>query len=123
MERGSIELEEIDFSLSELLQELTQSLEIGARNKGLQLILQQAPDLPPYLKGDPLRIRQVLTNLIGNAIKFTEHGQVVLSITREQDQLHFNIQDTGIGIASERLERIFASMCCCLSSSGKPLRH
>lgn len=107
MERGSIELEEIDFSLSDLLQELTQSLEIGARNKGLQLILQQAPNLPPYLKGDPLRIRQVLTNLIGNAIKFTEHGQVILSITQEQDQLHFNIQDTGIGIASERLERIF----------------
>ena len=107
MERGSIELEEIDFSLSELLKELTRSLEISARNKGLQLILQQASDLPPYLKGDPLRIRQVLTNLIGNAIKFTEHGQVVLSITREQDQLHFNIQDTGIGIASERLERIF----------------
>jgi Signal transduction histidine kinase len=107
MERGNIELEEIDFSLPDLLQELMQALEIGARNKGLQLILQQAPDLPTYLKGDPLRLRQVLTNLIGNAIKFTEHGQVVLSVTREQEQLHFNIQDTGIGIASERLERIF----------------
>lgn len=107
MERGRIELEMIDFSLSELLQELTLSLEISARNKGLQLILQPGPDLPPYLKGDPLRIRQILTNLIGNAIKFTEHGQVILAISREEEQLHFSIQDTGIGIENERQERIF----------------
>lgn len=107
MERGNIELEEISFSVSVLLQELITELEGSARNKGLQLTLIQAPDLPAYQKGDPLRLKQVLTNLLGNAIKFTEHGQVTLSAFLDNGQLHFCIQDTGVGIPAERQERIF----------------
>jgi PAS domain S-box len=107
MERGNIELESLNFSIAAVLQELIAESEGTARGKGLQLHLQMADDLPPYLKGDPLRLKQILNNLVSNAIKFTEHGEVTLSVSKEEERLHFLIQDTGVGIATERQNRIF----------------
>lgn len=107
LERGSVELESLDFSLHALCTLVCASLELTARAKGLELILDYDPALGAYFVGDSLRVQQVLTNLIGNAVKFTEKGQVRLEACRSNDDVHLTVRDTGIGIAADRLERIF----------------
>jgi CheY-like chemotaxis protein len=87
-------------------------LAVASQRKGIDLVLRMAPEVPPYVVGDSGRIRQILTNLIGNAIKFTEHGHVLLDVemassTEREALLHFAVTDTGIGIPQDRLRHIF----------------
>jgi signal transduction histidine kinase len=112
LETGKLEFESAPFSLQALLDETLPPLALRASLKGLSLDLQRGPDLPDALLGDPGRLRQVLLNLLGNAIKFTEQGGILLQIELEsldQDQvvLHVSIRDTGIGIPRERQEQVF----------------
>ncbi|MBU1620356.1 MAG: PAS domain S-box protein [Gammaproteobacteria bacterium] len=108
LEKGKLELEFSDFSLPVVLDAVVSTLWIQARKKQLELKLELDPQLGEFYYGAPDRLRQVLTNLIGNAIKFTDKGSVLVQVmpTAEQ-QLKFRIQDTGIGIASDRLAFIF----------------
>lgn len=113
MEAGRFEIDEADFSLREILDETIKSLAIRAHEKGLEIALRIPADVPDRLVGDPVRLRQVLTNLAGNAIKFTESGEVVIefqvqSIHGDEVFLHGSVRDTGIGISVEDQEKIFA---------------
>ncbi|MES2296479.1 MAG: MHYT domain-containing protein [Pseudomonadota bacterium] len=107
LDKGAVELELSDFSLLALIDELSSTLGANARAKGLTIDIGYDQDLPTCLRGDELRIRQVLTNLLDNAIKFTAAGTVKLVCDEHDGQLHFLVQDTGIGIAPERLSAIF----------------
>ncbi len=106
-ERGAIELEITDFSLRDLCMQVLASLRINAQAKGLTLGLDYPEHAPEFFRGDTLRIRQILTNLVGNAIKFTETGQVEVSVRLDRDVVHLTVSDTGIGIAADRIDRIF----------------
>jgi PAS domain S-box-containing protein len=112
IESGHIELEEIDFDLRELLDSVCELLAVRAHEKRLELACRIMPGVPTNLRGDPNRLRQILTNLLGNAIKFTERGEVVLRVEREDGDdgtgiLRFAVSDTGIGIPEEKLARVF----------------
>ncbi|MBT1062484.1 PAS domain S-box protein [Bowmanella sp. Y26] len=108
LEKGKLELEWRDFSMMELTDQVVSTLWLQARKKGLELTLHLAPELHEFYRGAPDRIRQVLTNLVGNAIKFTEQGQVRLDVGVEQEGIvRFCITDTGMGIEAERLKHIF----------------
>ena len=112
IEAGRLELENIPFGLRELVGETLKNLAFLAHGKGLDLVWFVAPETPEILLGDPLRVRQILSNLIGNAIKFTDRGEITLQVDcldRQADsvQLHFQIRDTGVGIPPEKLETIF----------------
>lgn len=113
IEAGKIVLEEAAFQAAETIEEVMQALEPEARRKGLAFTSEIAPDVPTLLRGDPLRLRQVLTNLAGNAIKFTEHGRVHLRVTTSGVQngratLRVSVEDTGIGIPPERAHALFS---------------
>jgi signal transduction histidine kinase/CheY-like chemotaxis protein/HPt (histidine-containing phosphotransfer) domain-containing protein len=112
IEAGKLELEDINFDLRECVEETTQLFAEKAHKKGLELGLDLHNDVPVALRGDPGRLRQTLINLLNNALKFTEHGEVFVRITalgKEQDHAHlcFEVRDTGIGIAPEVREHIF----------------
>ena len=107
LDKGAVELEVDDFSLADLCNLVLAAQRIQAERKGLQLRQHIAPQVPAYLKGDALRIQQVLTNLVGNAVKFTEHGHVSLNATYDQGTLRLSVQDSGIGISPQQIERIF----------------
>ena len=112
VEASQLELEHTGFSLSELLEKVTEMVSLRAHEKGLSLVCQIAPNVPVDLVGDPTRLRQVLLNLLGNAIKFTEAGKVALRITLEADSsvptaLRFEVSDTGIGIQGAKLDQVF----------------
>ncbi|MFZ5474852.1 MAG: response regulator [Pseudomonadota bacterium] len=114
IEAGRLEIEHIPFRLRQLIGEMLKTLAFRTDQKGLELILDIAPDVPDGLVGDPTRLRQVLLNLLGNALKFTERGEVVLSVnlrqaTAGQAELHFLVRDAGIGISPEKQETIFDS--------------
>lgn len=113
MESGRFELESAPFRLRELLDQTLKTLGIRAYEKGLELVCDVSQEVPDRLVGDSLRLRQILVNLIGNAIKFTRQGEVVVRVsaasqTPEQTCLQFSISDTGIGISPEHQEKIFA---------------
>jgi PAS domain S-box-containing protein len=107
LDRGAIELESLDFSLRELCEQVCDTQRLTAERKGLELRLDYAEALGDYFKGDPLRLQQVLSNLLGNAVKFTERGEVRLQVSGTPGALRLIVHDTGIGIAADRLERIF----------------
>ncbi len=112
VETSQIELERTEFSLSDLLEKVTEMVAVRADEKGLALVCEIAPKVPTGLIGDPTRLRQVLLNLLGNAIKFTEAGAVALRVTPDADStvpaaLRFTVSDTGIGIAGEQLGAVF----------------
>ncbi len=112
IEAGKVDLEELDFDLTPLVEEVMDLLAGQAQGKGLELVSQIAPDVPRCVRGDPSRVRQVLTNLIGNAIKFTEVGEVVVRVhceSREDDHvvIRMEVQDTGIGMVPELRDRLF----------------
>ncbi|NOR68380.1 MAG: response regulator, partial [Methylomarinum sp.] len=112
IEAGKLELEFIEFNLHDLLKETTRTLSIRAYQKGLEMILDISPVVPSILYGDPGRIRQILINLLGNAIKFTESGEIKLSVLLsigggDKSCLQFDVSDTGIGISEQRQETIF----------------
>ncbi len=114
VEAGRIELEHIDFSIADIVAETARSLAVRAYQQGLELFFTIAPDVPRVLRGDPLRVRQILVNLIGNAIKFTEAGEIEIAVSlrvREADKatVRIAVRDTGIGIAADKLESIFGA--------------
>jgi two-component system sensor histidine kinase/response regulator len=107
LEKGAVELEIADFSLRQLCEQVVNSMRLSAEKKGLALALDYPALLSDYRRGDALRIQQVLVNLVGNAIKFTHRGQVGIHIEQRAETTVIAIVDTGIGIAPERVERIF----------------
>ena len=116
IEAGRMELAPVEMSMAQLIQEVTHFLKTAANQKGLELAWNIAPDVPEHLSADPLRTRQVLLNLVGNAIKFTEKGSVRVEAQVEaQDDktlsLRFAVRDTGPGIPADKQELIFKSFC------------
>ncbi|SEL33182.1 PAS domain S-box-containing protein [Roseateles sp. YR242] len=107
LDKGAMDLEQVDFSLRQVCEQAMNSLGLLAQRKGLTLQLDYPLTAADHFKGDALRVQQVLLNLIGNAIKFTERGVVTLSMRHEQGGIHLRVIDTGIGIAPDRVERIF----------------
>jgi len=109
LEAGKMSLEVIDFDLPAVVRDAQTILEERAESKGLALATEVTPDLPQWWRGDPVRLRQVLINLIGNSIKFTPTGEVRLKVTYESadGMVVFAIRDTGIGISAEALPRMF----------------
>ena len=112
IEAGKMELELIPFDLRESLGETMMALGFRAHQKRVELVYEVQPDVPEALLGDPGRIRQILINLVGNAIKFTEHGEILVSVDEQSHgsattTLHFAVKDTGVGIPVEKQEKIF----------------
>lgn len=112
IEAGKLEIEPIPFDLHDSIASVSRLLTPKARNAGLDLVFHCAPDVPHHVIGDPTRLRQVVTNLAGNAIKFTKEGHVAIRVEgRRQDEarasIRISVEDTGIGIAEDRLEAIF----------------
>ena len=112
IDAGKLDLEKIPFDLDEVLNGLNNVIGLQADEKGLELLFKIAPEVPGKLVGDALRLGQVLLNLTSNAIKFTEEGEVVISIELEERQRHdtklrFSVSDSGIGLPPERIEHLF----------------
>jgi PAS domain S-box-containing protein len=112
IEAGKVELELEDFNLRDSLETTLKTLALRADEKGLELLCEIAPSVPDVVRGDSNRLRQVVINLIGNAIKFTQQGEVALNIQVEAEEgdtrvIHFIVSDTGIGIAPEKQKLIF----------------
>ncbi|MHB8655160.1 MAG: response regulator [Terriglobia bacterium] len=112
IEAGKLDLDPIEFVVRDNVGDTARALALRAHQKGLELIVDVQPDVPETLIGDPTRLRQILVNLIGNAIKFTKQGEVVLRVKTESQAkgstvLHFSITDTGIGIPVDRQKVIF----------------
>ena len=113
IEAGALELEATPYRLRQTVDQVIKTLGVVADEKGLELICEVSPDVPEQLIGDPLRLRQILVNLIGNAIKFTARGEVVVraelaSLDADEVNLRFTVADTGIGISPADQERIFS---------------
>lgn len=114
IEAGKMALESISFSPHEVIGDVAKLLAVSAANKNVEVICRISPEVPRMLEGDPCRLRQVIVNLVGNAIKFTEEGEVVISATARTDalgneQLHISVTDTGPGIPPEKHGAIFES--------------
>lgn len=112
IEAGMLTVENIEFGLGEVLETVTSFIDLSGEEKGLEILFSVSPNVPAKLMGDPTRLTQVLTNLIGNAVKFTESGEVILRIRvaeRHSDsvQLAFAVTDTGIGMTPSQTKRLF----------------
>jgi len=112
IEAGKLELDPVPFDLRDSLGDTLKTLAIRAHQKGLELAAHIAPDVPDMVVADSVRIRQVLINLVGNAIKFTEHGEVVVRVAKKSESddllyLQFSVTDTGIGIPADKQVKIF----------------
>ncbi|MBF0211018.1 MAG: response regulator, partial [Desulfamplus sp.] len=117
IEANKLELERLDFDLSAMVDDFASTLAIRAHEKGLELVCAIEPDVPTLLSGDPGRLRQILTNLTGNAIKFTDTGEVVVRISKVKTTienltddsvlLRFSVSDTGIGIPNDKIDMLF----------------
>ncbi len=112
IEAGKLELEALDFDLESMLEDFSTSHALKAYEKGLELICDIGLDVPCYLCGDPGRLRQVMTNLVGNALKFTSEGEVAIHIslvseTPDEVLLRFAVRDTGIGIPEDKTDMLF----------------
>lgn len=125
IEAGQLELEQVPFALEQVLRGLANLLGLSAAERGLELLIDCAHDVPSTLVGDPLRLSQVLLNLASNAIKFTERGEVVIRIVRvpsdepERIVLRFSVSDTGIGISEEQQRRLFSAFSQADSSTTR----
>ncbi len=121
VEAGHLELESVHFDLGDLVEKVCDIMVLKAEQKKIELVCRVAPEVPQWLVGDPLRLRQILLNLMGNAIKFTEEGEVLLEVSRaEAGQasegkeegtcwIRFSVKDTGIGIPADKLAKVFDS--------------
>jgi signal transduction histidine kinase/CheY-like chemotaxis protein len=114
IEAGKLNLEFLDFDLKYTLEDVTDMLAVGAHAKGIELISLLHQNVPVLLNGDPGRLRQIIVNLVNNAIKFTQHGEVNIVSSLEHETpteatIRFNVSDTGIGIPEDRLDRLFQS--------------
>ena len=112
IEAGKLELECVDFRISECVSRASQMLVLRAAEQGLEMACRVAPEIPDHLRGDSGRIQQVLVNLLGNAVKFTEAGEIFVNVSTESIsenliRLHFSISDTGIGISPDKLDKVF----------------
>jgi PAS domain S-box-containing protein len=124
IEAGKLDLDTTTFVLRDHLEEMARSFAVAAAAKGIELVCDIRPDVPGEVVGDPTRLRQVIVNLMGNAIKFTDRGEVVLHVETEEKtsqgtSLHFAIQDSGIGISSEKQKLIFEAFAQADSSSRR----
>src|SRR5580700_8672484 len=114
IEAGKLDLDPVDFNLRDILEGVVRALALKAHKKHLELLIDVNPQVPDYVFGDAVRLRQVVTNLVGNAIKFTESGEVELVAALESRaggkiHLHFSVRDTGIGIPLNKQELIFTA--------------
>jgi PAS domain S-box-containing protein len=114
IEAGKIELEEVAFSLTDCVEGALKTMALRANEKGLELLCDISAEVPHTVRGDPGRVRQVLLNLVGNALKFTQEGEVgirvvVDAIEEKASILHFIVSDSGVGVAPEKFEMIFDS--------------
>nr|WP_275579360.1 ATP-binding protein [Halanaerobacter jeridensis] len=114
IEAGSIELEQATFNLTATVEDVVEMMAVKAYKKGIELPCRVNPEVPEYVVGDQTRLKQILINLIGNAIKFTESGQVLVQVEpvlveENEIQILFEVEDTGIGIAPEKQEAVFES--------------
>jgi signal transduction histidine kinase len=112
IEAKKLDLEVLDFDLSNLLEDFSATLALSAYERGLELLCRVDLDVPELLRGDPGRLRQILANLTENSIKFTRNGEVEVHVshldTTDQDvQLRFSVRDTGLGIAPDKTEILF----------------
>jgi signal transduction histidine kinase/DNA-binding response OmpR family regulator/HPt (histidine-containing phosphotransfer) domain-containing protein len=124
MEAGKLEMERIDFRVRDVLGDTLQMLTSAAAKKGLELACEIRGEVPDDLRGDPGRLRQVVANLVGNAIKFTQSGEVVVTLEVEQKSdhdavLHCRVRDTGIGIDPKQQQRLFAAFTQADSSMSR----
>jgi signal transduction histidine kinase/CheY-like chemotaxis protein len=124
IEAGKLELDPAPFQLRESLAEILQPLALNIQQKGLELICDVDPLVPPVLIADSARLRQIIINLIGNAVKFTEHGEIGLGVTVESEggdklRLRFTVRDTGIGVAREKQDLIFKAFSQADSSTSR----
>ncbi len=114
IEAGKLEMESFGFNLRTTVEDVLDILALKAQEKGLEISGRISPDVPTLVVGDPVRLKQVLMNLMNNAIKFTSEGEVVIRVDRmekqgEQARIHFSVTDTGIGIPEEKRQQIFES--------------
>lgn len=116
IEAGKLELEEIDFDIYDLVEQAIDSLGVQAQKKRILLLSHIGRDVPQMVNGDPVRLKQVIINLIGNSLKFTEKGEVVLKLSKSPSEgdtgpfsLHLSVSDTGAGIPAEKIDKIFES--------------
>jgi two-component system sensor histidine kinase/response regulator len=111
IEAGKFELESVDFNLRTVVEDVFEMLAPRAHQKRIELASRMGPEVPTIAKGDPTRIRQVLTNLVGNALKFTETGEVVVTVSARPEadghRVRFEVRDTGIGMRPEALQKLF----------------
>jgi two-component system, sensor histidine kinase and response regulator len=112
IEAGKLDLETTDFEIDEVISSVTTLTAQKAHEKGLEFLAHVAPGIPEHLLGDPLRLGQILTNFVNNAVKFTEHGEIRLAIellerTGEKVQLKFSVRDTGIGMTPQQSAKLF----------------
>ena len=112
IEAGKMDFEALAFSIQDTVLEAVRVLAVSAHKKGLELVANVHSDVPARIVGDPTRLRQVIINLVGNAIKFTEHGEVSLDVSIDQQTEHsvylrFSIRDTGIGVPPDKQQAIF----------------
>jgi signal transduction histidine kinase/CheY-like chemotaxis protein len=112
IEAGKLDMEIIEFNLRLCLDDAMKAVSLRAHQKGLELVYEILPEVPEALLGDPTRLRQIVLNLVGNAVKFTAQGEVALHIERAEDAgkeitLHFSVTDTGVGIPTEKHKSIF----------------
>jgi two-component system sensor histidine kinase/response regulator len=124
IEARKLDLDLIDFDLASLLDETTRAQALRAHQKGLELVYYMAPDVPTRLRGDPQRVRQVLLNLVSNAVKFTEKGEVVVKVKRVAGEypnveLQISVSDTGIGIPADKHASVFDSFTQADSSTTR----
>jgi signal transduction histidine kinase/DNA-binding response OmpR family regulator len=124
IEAGKLEFETVDFRLDVTIEESGRLLIEHAHTRGLRLLSRISDDVPPGIRGDPGRLRQVLVNLIGNAVKFSRDGDVVVRVSLEREQeshvwIRFEVKDNGIGIAPEKLKRLFTAFTQADSSTTR----
>jgi PAS domain S-box-containing protein len=124
IEAGKLEFEVIEFDLRQTVEAMLKVLGVRASAKNLELAFDLDPDVPPRVLGDPGRLQQILINLTGNAIKFTEHGEVLIRVERlsetdRQVELHFSVKDTGIGIPLSKQQHVFKAFAQADTSSTR----
>lgn len=112
IESGSLELEDIPFSLQSVMDQLADVTAFSAQRKGLEFVMAISPDVPDNLQGDPLRLGQVLQNLVGNAVKFTKRGEICIQVDTERREgdrvwIRFTVRDTGIGMDKAQIQQVF----------------
>jgi CheY-like chemotaxis protein/nitrogen-specific signal transduction histidine kinase/HPt (histidine-containing phosphotransfer) domain-containing protein len=124
IEAGKLELDEHDFDLGRLVAQTVETMAFQARHKGLELVSHVASQVCRHVRGDDIRLRQVLVNLIGNAVKFTEAGEVTVKVEPAEPQadeavIRFEVSDTGVGIPTDRIDRLFQSFSQADSSTTR----